>query len=272
MGVERRFESSRSAIWFIHLPWVRVTRTRALTSPLPFNSIQFNIPSHTTTTYNFPLPPLSLSLSFPFFMTPTATAASTSTTTSTTTITSTPLSPSPLQHATTNSTIAWQTDLEALFHRSKDRFPDVVWALLTEEDGEPTGEQVYGHKGGPAISISRIPLRDSSYQPLLTHPHPSLLLSSVPYHPVHLSSLIRALTYTRLQQSYTLVLPQASRPGIFPFGLPLYYPQGPWIHILHQGFPPSPLSLFPLVQKSPPYPDPLRPFALHPPSLKIKMA
>lgn len=53
----------------------------------------------------------------------------------------------PLQDATLKSTLAWQSDLEALFHRAKDRFPDVVWALLTEEDGEPTGEQVYGHKG-----------------------------------------------------------------------------------------------------------------------------
>jgi hypothetical protein len=53
----------------------------------------------------------------------------------------------PLQDATLKSTVAWQTDLEALFTRAKDRFPDVVWALLTEEDGEATGEQVYGHKG-----------------------------------------------------------------------------------------------------------------------------
>lgn len=207
-------------------------------------------------------------------MTATATAASTSTTTSTTTITSTP--PSPLQHATTNSTIAWQTDLEALFHRSQDRFPDVVWALLTEEDGEPTGEQVYGHKGGSATSISssclRIPLTVSSSQPLLVHPHTSLLLLPVLYRFVPLYSLLRSLTYTRLQPSFTLVLPQASRHGIFPSALPLFYPQCPWIHFLHRGFPPSPLSLFPLVQKYPPYLDPLRPFALHPPPLKIKMA
>ncbi|KAH9177589.1 hypothetical protein EDB89DRAFT_2090074 [Lactarius sanguifluus] len=60
----------------------------------------------------------------------------------------------PLQDATLKSTLAWQSDLEALFHRAKDRFPDVVWALLTEEDGEPTGEQVYGHK---AIVYARAP-------------------------------------------------------------------------------------------------------------------
>ncbi|KAI0002559.1 hypothetical protein BJV74DRAFT_882177 [Russula compacta] len=80
------------------------------------------------------------------------TTASTATTATTTTITSTPHSP--LQDATTKSTRAWQSDLEALFHRAKDRFPDVVWALLTEEDGEPTGEQVYGHK---AIVYARAP-------------------------------------------------------------------------------------------------------------------
>ena len=73
------------------------------------------------------------------------TTSSTNSNSAATTITST--SSSPLQDATTKSTRAWQSDLEALFHRAKDRFPDVVWALLTEEDGELTGEQVYGHKG-----------------------------------------------------------------------------------------------------------------------------
>jgi hypothetical protein len=80
------------------------------------------------------------------------TTASTTTTNSTTTITSTPTSP--LQHATSKSTRVWQTHLETLFHRSKDRFPDVVWSLLTEEDGEPTGEEVYGHKGWSFTLIS----------------------------------------------------------------------------------------------------------------------
>ena len=55
----------------------------------------------------------------------------------------------PLQDATHKSTLAWQLDLEALFHRAQDRFPDVVWALCSEENAEPTGEQVYGHKGMP---------------------------------------------------------------------------------------------------------------------------
>lgn len=111
-----------------------------------------------------------------------------------------------------------------------------------------------------------------SSQTLLARPRASLLPSPFLYRALRLSSLLRALTYTRLQPSFTLVLPQASRHGIFPFALPLFFPRGPWIHILRQGFPPSLLYLFPLVQKSPPYLDPLRPFALHPPSLKVKMA
>ena len=119
---------------------------------------------------------------------------------------------------------------------------------------------------------TRLPVWVSSSQPLLAHPPTSLLRSPFLYRTVPLSSLLRALTYTRLQPSFTLVLPQASRHGIFPFALPLFVPRGPWIHILRQGFPPSLPSLFPLVQKSPPYLDPLRPFALHPPSLKVKMA
>lgn len=122
---------------------------------------------------------------------------------------------------------------------------------------------------------SRLPISDRLLvQPLLAHPHPhaSLLLSPVHYRSASLSTLVHTLTYTRLQLSYTLVLPQASRHGIFPFALPLFYPQGLWIHILHQGFPLNLLSPYPLVQKSPPYLGPLRPFALLPPPLKIKMA
>ena len=69
------------------------------------------------------------------------------TTMTTTTTTTSKSTPTPLQDATVKSTVAWQADLEALFYGAKNRFPDVVWALLTEEDAEPTGEQVYGHKG-----------------------------------------------------------------------------------------------------------------------------
>ncbi|KAI0266571.1 hypothetical protein BC834DRAFT_935617 [Gloeopeniophorella convolvens] len=60
----------------------------------------------------------------------------------------------PLQEAVRRSTLAWQADLEALFHRARDRFPDVVWSLLAEEDGEPTGDEVFGHK---AIVYARAP-------------------------------------------------------------------------------------------------------------------
>jgi len=60
------------------------------------------------------------------------------------------LSPPPpgLQEATKKSTIAWQEDLESLFHHTKDRFPDVVWELVGDDD-EPrnAAEEIYGHKG-----------------------------------------------------------------------------------------------------------------------------
>ncbi|KAF8268918.1 hypothetical protein EI94DRAFT_1799823 [Lactarius quietus] len=80
----------------------------------------------------------------------------------------------PLQDASLKSTLAWQSDLEALFHRAKDRFPDVVWALLTEEDGEPTGEQVYGHK---AIVYARAP---PSFQARYFSFRPAPISSPVP--------------------------------------------------------------------------------------------
>ncbi|KAH8103192.1 hypothetical protein DFH11DRAFT_1773759 [Phellopilus nigrolimitatus] len=40
--------------------------------------------------------------------------------------------PLALLKATKNSTSVWQDDLQALFHRSKDRFPGVVWDLVDE--------------------------------------------------------------------------------------------------------------------------------------------
>jgi hypothetical protein len=42
----------------------------------------------------------------------------------------------------------WQEDLESLFHHTKDRFPDVVWELIGDDD-EPrkAAEEIYGHKG-----------------------------------------------------------------------------------------------------------------------------
>jgi len=56
--------------------------------------------------------------------------------------------PPGLQEATKNSTIAWQEDLEALFRHAKDRFPDVVWELIGDEnDPYASVEEVWGHKG-----------------------------------------------------------------------------------------------------------------------------
>ena len=99
------------------------------------------------------------------------TTTTTATTTSATTTSTSTIAPTPLQGATAKSTLAWQTDLEALFHRAKDRFPDVVWALLTEEDAELTGEQVYGHKG-IYLRLLLSPSPCTSFKPSLSHlPH-----------------------------------------------------------------------------------------------------
>jgi hypothetical protein len=43
---------------------------------------------------------------------------------------------------------AWQRDLEALFRQAKDRFADVVWELIGEDDMQTDSpEEVWGHKG-----------------------------------------------------------------------------------------------------------------------------
>lgn len=187
------------------------------------------------------------------FMTTTTTATTTTTTTTTSTST---IAPTALQDASAKSTLAWQADLEALFHRAKDRFPDVVWALLTEEDAEPTGEEVYGHKGIASVYFS-------------SPSHPFLLL------PIRIAlplSAIRGIwTYLNSQLLYTPALHQVSRHDISPFALPPHYLQAPWMYIPQPGFLPSPLSLLPLVPKSPPYLAPLRPFAPHHPSHKARM-
>jgi hypothetical protein len=56
--------------------------------------------------------------------------------------------PPGLQEATKKSTVAWQQDLVSLFHHTKDRFPDVVWELIGDDD-EPRApaDEIYGHKG-----------------------------------------------------------------------------------------------------------------------------
>ncbi|KAF7319759.1 hypothetical protein MKEN_00758300 [Mycena kentingensis (nom. inval.)] len=56
-----------------------------------------------------------------------------------------------LQEATRNSTAAWQHDLAVLFRQAKERFPDVVWELTSDDAGS---EEVWGHK---AIVYARAP-------------------------------------------------------------------------------------------------------------------
>ncbi len=194
--------------------------------------------------------------------TTTATTATTTTTSATTTSTST-VAPTPLQHATSKSTQAWQADLEALFQRAKDRFPDVVWALLTEEDAEPTGEEVYGHKGIYLRLLFISPARASPSQPFFLLP-----VHSAP----PLSAICDISTYPNPQLLYTPAPHQASKHDISPSALPPHYLQAPWMYILQLAFLHSPLSLFPLVLKSLPYLALLRPFALHRPSHRVKMA
>jgi hypothetical protein len=59
-----------------------------------------------------------------------------------------PAPPPSLQEATKNSTVAWQEHLESLFHHAKDRFPDVVWELVGEDDADGhVYDEVWGHKG-----------------------------------------------------------------------------------------------------------------------------
>lgn len=192
----------------------------------------------------------------------TTTTTTTTTTTSATTTSTSTIAPPPLQDATAKSTLAWQTDLEALFHRAKDRFPDVVWALLTEGDAEPTGEQVYGHKGiTSAYFLSPCPRTSLKHS-----------LSYLSTLPPPFSAICDISTYPNSQLSYTLALHQASRHDISHFALPPHYLQAPWMYTLHPAFLPSPLSLSPLVPKSPPYLAPPPPFALHRPFHKVKMA
>ncbi|KAF9477705.1 hypothetical protein BDN70DRAFT_95811 [Pholiota conissans] len=65
------------------------------------------------------------------------------------------LAPPSLQEATKNSTVAWQEHLESLFHHAKDRFPDVVWELVGEDDDDRhVYDEVWGHK---AIVYARAP-------------------------------------------------------------------------------------------------------------------
>jgi hypothetical protein len=44
------------------------------------------------------------------------------------------------------STESWQRDLKTLFDLAKERFPDVVWEL-TSDNEHVAPEEVWGHKG-----------------------------------------------------------------------------------------------------------------------------
>ena len=72
------------------------------------------------------------------------------------------VAPPGLQEATRHATLTWQDDLKALFDHTKERFPDVVWELLDENDNAAkTIEEVWGHKGERSCFVcaqSRVPL------------------------------------------------------------------------------------------------------------------
>lgn len=53
-----------------------------------------------------------------------------------------------LNEAVQLSAEAWQRDLESLFRQAKDRFADVVWELVGENEVQADSpEEVWGHKG-----------------------------------------------------------------------------------------------------------------------------
>ena len=59
-----------------------------------------------------------------------------------------PLRPHALAEITNKSTSTWQEDLQTLFHRAKDRFPDVVSDLVDEDAmDDSSNEEVWGRKG-----------------------------------------------------------------------------------------------------------------------------
>lgn len=72
------------------------------------------------------------------------------------------VAPPGLQEATRHATLTWQDDLKALFDHTKERFPDVVWELLDENDNAAKAiEEVWGHKGERSCFVcaqSRVPL------------------------------------------------------------------------------------------------------------------
>ena len=58
-----------------------------------------------------------------------------------------PLRPPALTEATKESTSTWQEDLEILFRRAKDRFPDAVWDAVYEDSMDDSmNKRVHSHK------------------------------------------------------------------------------------------------------------------------------
>ena len=56
--------------------------------------------------------------------------------------------PPALQESIQTSTTTWQANLQSLFNLAKERFPDVVWELMGDEDDmSKEVEEVWGHKG-----------------------------------------------------------------------------------------------------------------------------
>ena len=59
-----------------------------------------------------------------------------------------PLRPPTLAEMTNKSTSTWQEDVQTLFHRTKDRFPDIVWDLVDEDAmDDSSNEEFWGHQG-----------------------------------------------------------------------------------------------------------------------------
>ncbi|KAF8527101.1 hypothetical protein JB92DRAFT_2699425 [Gautieria morchelliformis] len=86
------------------------------------------------------------------------------------------LPPVALEIACQASTADWQLHLEQLFNNARDRFPDVVWELLTEGDALPS-EEVWGHK---AMVYARAP---PTFQARYFSFRPAPVASPSPYGP-----------------------------------------------------------------------------------------
>ena len=71
-----------------------------------------------------------------------------------------PLLLSSLAEITNKSTSTWQEDLQTLFHRAKDRFPDVVWDLVDEDAmDDSSNEEVWDDKGtNPSQILNLFPV------------------------------------------------------------------------------------------------------------------